>query len=184
MRDMDRSNHYEAAFEAYLQEHRLPYVAVDESRRALLGGLPVKSLDFVVYGDGGSRLVVDVKGRRFPGGKPKRPRRVWESWSTREDVESLERWATLFGPDYQGVLVFAYHLAPTVELPDETPDVWCWRGRRYLLRGVTAADYRREMRVRSTKWGTVHLPVEVFRELVRPLSHFTNGPPVEAEAPF
>ena len=29
---MDRSNHYEAAFEAYLQWHRLCYVAVDERR--------------------------------------------------------------------------------------------------------------------------------------------------------
>ena len=28
---MDRSNHYEAAFEAYLQWHRLCYVAVDET---------------------------------------------------------------------------------------------------------------------------------------------------------
>ena len=36
---MDRSNHYEAAFEAYLQWHRLCYVAVDETRRAWLGDL-------------------------------------------------------------------------------------------------------------------------------------------------
>ena len=34
---MDRSNHYEGAFEAYLQWHRLCYVAVDETRRSMLG---------------------------------------------------------------------------------------------------------------------------------------------------
>ncbi len=182
---MDRSNHYEAAFEGYLQEHRLCYVAVDETRRATLGELRVKSLDFVVYGAGGSRLVVDVKGRRFPGGPPDRPRRVWESWSTLEDIDGLERWARLFGRDYQGLLVFAYHLAPSVELPDDTPDVWWWRGRRYLLRAVRAADYRREMRVRSPKWGTVHLPTPAFRKLVRPLSHFTLGErPLRAAVPF
>ena len=28
-----RDNHYEAAFEAYLRDRRLGYVAVDESRR-------------------------------------------------------------------------------------------------------------------------------------------------------
>jgi hypothetical protein len=172
---MDRSNHYEAAFEAFLQEQRLCYVAVDETRRAMLGESRVKSLDFIVYGACGSRLVVDVKGRRFPGGPPDRPRRVWENWSTREDVEGLERWASLFGPDYQGLLVFAYHLAPAVELPNDTPDVWCWRGRRYLLRAITVSDYRREMRVRSPKWDTVHLPCSVFRELVRPLCHFTHA---------
>src|SRR5437868_5004877 len=75
---MDRSNHYEAAFEGYLQWHRLCYVAVDETRRAMLGDLRVKSLDFIVHGPGGARLLVDVKGRRFPTGPGQRPRRVWE----------------------------------------------------------------------------------------------------------
>ena len=57
---MDRDNHYELAFESFLQARRLCYVAVDETRRALLGDVPVKSLDFFVYGKDGSRLVVDV----------------------------------------------------------------------------------------------------------------------------
>src|SRR5437899_1501639 len=146
---MDRSNHYEAAFEAYLQWHRLCYVAVDETRRAMLGETRVKNLDFVVYGECRSRLLVDVKGRRFPGGKPGRLRRVWECWSTQEDVDGLERWAELFGADYQGLLVFSYHLLPEVELPDDVDDLWTWRGRRYLLRAVPVAEYRRHMRIRS-----------------------------------
>ena len=108
---MDRSNHYEAAFEAYLQWHRLCYVAVDETRRAQLGDLRVKSLDFIVYGEGGARLLVDVKGRRFPTGAPGHQRRVWECWSTQDDVDGLECWAELFGPGYCGLLVFAYQLA-------------------------------------------------------------------------
>jgi hypothetical protein len=182
---MDRSNHYEAAFEAYLQWHRLCYVAVDETRRAMLGETRVKNLDFIVYGDAGARLLVDVKGRRFPGGPPERPRRVWECWSTRDDIDGLARWTKLFGPGYQGLLVFAYQLLPSVELPEDTEDLWTWRGRRYLLRAVAADDYSRHMRVRSPKWGTVHLRGAVFRELVRPLHHFTHGPqPVDEECPF
>ena len=47
---MDRGNHYEAAFEAYLQWHRLCYVAVDETRRAILDDISIKSLDFIVFG--------------------------------------------------------------------------------------------------------------------------------------
>ena len=43
---MKRSNLYEAAFEAFLQWHRLSYVAVDETRRSMLGDLRVKNLDF------------------------------------------------------------------------------------------------------------------------------------------
>jgi hypothetical protein len=171
---MDRTNHYETAFEAYLQWHGLGYIAVDETRRAWLGDAPVKSLDFVVFGDNGSRLVVDVKGRRFPGGKPDKPRRVWECWSTREDVESLARWAELHGPDYQGVFVFAYYLLPSIQLADDADDWRTWQGRRYLLRAVVAADYEKHMRVRSPRWGTVWLPAECFRRLVKPFHHFTH----------
>jgi hypothetical protein len=182
---MDRSNHYEAAFEAYLQWHRLCYVAVDETRRAWLGERRVKNLDFIVHGDNGSRLVVDVKGRRFPTGAAGRQRRVWESWSTADDIDGLERWAELFGPGYRGLLVFTYQLLPSVTVADDTDDLWTWRGRRYLLRAVPVSDYRRHMRVRSPRWGTVALPGAVFRELVRPFHHFTHGPlPVVEECPF
>ncbi len=177
---MKRSNPYEAAFEAYLQEQGLCYVAVDESRRPWLGENPLKSLDFIVFGAEGARLVVDVKGRRFPAGPADRPRRVWESWSTREDVEGLQRWAGLSGPGYRGLLVFAYHLLPGIALPEDTEDVWTFRGRRYLLRGVDVGEYRKHMRVRSPRWGTVSLPRAAFRALVRPLHHFTRGAPVFA----
>jgi hypothetical protein len=172
---MDRTNHYERAFEAYLHWHGLGYIAVDETRRAVLGDKPVKSLDFVVFGDNGNRLVVDVKGRRFPGGKPDKPRRVWECWSKPDDVDGLLRWAELSGPGYQGVFVFAYHLLPAVQVPDDTADLWTWRGNRYLLRAVAANDYQKFMRVRSPRWGTVWLPAERFRELVKPFHHFTHG---------
>jgi len=182
---MDRSNHYEAAFEAYLQWHGLCYVAVDESRRATLDDVPVKSLDFVVFGPFGAKLVVDIKGRRYPGGKDGKQRAVWECWATQEDVDSLERWAELWGPGYQGMLVFAYHLLPSVGVPAFTQDLWTWRGQRYLFRAVPSADYRVHMRVRSPSWRTVALPRAAFRNLVRPLHHFTHATPVAAEeCPF
>jgi len=176
---MDRSNHYEPAFEAYLQSARLCYIAVDETRRAMLGETPMKSLDFIVFGETGARLVVDVKGRRFPSGPIHKPRRVWECWSTQDDIDSLERWAELSGPDYQGLLVFTYHLLPIVELPDDTEDLWTWRGRRYLFRAVAVTDYRLHMHVRSPKWGTVGLASAAYRTLVQPLSRYTHGSPSE-----
>jgi hypothetical protein len=171
---MDRSNHYEAAFEAYLQGHRLGYVAVDESRRTTLGEGPVKNLDFIVYGGQGARLLVDVKGRRFPAGSPGRWRRVWESWSTEEDVEGLQRWAETFGSGYRGLLVFMYELRAEVAFSEPVDDVWTWRGRRYLLRAVPVDQYRSYMRIRSPRWGTVALPGPVFRSLVRPFLAFAQ----------
>jgi hypothetical protein len=181
---MDRSNHYEAAFEAYLQWHRLCYVAVDETRRSMLGEERIKSLDFIVHGERGARLLVDVKGRRYPSGT-KHPRRVWECWSTLDDIDGLARWEKVFGPGYQGVLVFAYELLAVVEPPDDTDDLWTWRGRRYLLRAILASDYRQHMRVRSPSWGTVDVPGGKYRALVRPLHLLTHGPSlVTDECPF
>ncbi len=172
---MDRSNHYEAAVEAYLQWHGLCYVAVDETRRALMGDTRVKSLDFIVYGAYGARLLVDVKGRRFPGGTPERPRPVWECWSTRDDINGLVRWSDLSGPGYRGLLVFVYHMRPDLELPEDTDDLWTWRGKRYLLRAIDVDDYRSHMRIRSPRWGTVSLPTAVFRRMARPFHDFTHS---------
>ena len=173
---MDRTNHYEAAFEAYLRDARLPYVAVDESRRTTLDDEPVKSLDFIVYGlgDSDSRLLIDVKGRKFPSGTPEKPSYAWQNWSTLQDIDGLERWQDRFGGGYQGLLVFIYHILPVVDLRPGTPDLWHWRGRRYLMRAVPVADYKRDMRMRSRKWGTVYLPGSSFRETVRPFRDFSH----------
>lgn len=84
---MQRRHHYEQAFEEYLRAKRLPYVAVDEARKALLpdgaqlrvidpadaadsvnaaapAGRSLKSFDLVLYGQD-VNLLVEVKGRRI-----------------------------------------------------------------------------------------------------------------------
>jgi hypothetical protein len=180
---MDRDNHYERAFQAYLQHHQLGYVAVDQTRRSLWGPAPVKSLDFILFGEGDARYVIDVKGRRYPGGKAPRLRYTWECWTPREDVDGLERWAELSGPSYRGLFVFMYHVLPSVVLPENIPDLWTWRDRRYLLRAVPSADYRTAMRGRSPSWQTVTLPQAAFRSLVRPLKRFVRPALTEA-CPF
>lgn len=170
---MDRSNHYETAFEAYLRDRRLGYVAVDEAKRSSIDDEPIKSIDFIVHGHG-SKLLVDIKGRKFPGGTAEKPRRTWQNWVEQEDIDGLERWATQFGSDYLGLIVFAYQLQPAFELRPGTPDLWVWNGQRYLMRAIAVQDYRKHMRVRSPRWRTVHLPTIHFRELVRPFREFTH----------
>ena len=169
---MHRHNHYEAAFEAYLRQQHLCYIAVDESRRSLLDDEPVKSLDFIVYGAPEVRLLVDVKGRRFPAQVRGQPRYVWQNWSTREDISGLTRWLERVGPGYRGLLVFLYQIMPDVQLPAETPDLFGFRDRLYLFRAVDVLDYERHMRTRSPRWDTVCLPQGDFRELVQPFSEF------------
>jgi hypothetical protein len=180
---MDRSNPYEAAFEGYLKTNGLCYVGIDEGRRAFLGEMPVKNLDFIVLGACGSRLLVDVKGRKFPGGPSDKPRYVWENWATQDDLTGLRRWTEVFGNGYVPLLLFMYQIGPTVELPADTLDVWTFREQLYLLRAVTLDEYLAHMKVRSPKWATVNLPGPAYRTLARPFRHFTHElPPSEGHA--
>ncbi len=59
-------------------------------------------------------------------------------------------------------------------LPADTLDLWTWRETRYLLRAVTVEAYRRHMKVRSPKWGTVCLTGAIFRELARPFRFYSH----------
>jgi len=179
---MDRSNPYEAAFEAYLKTQGLCYVGVDESRRSFLGDVSVKNLDFIVLGAAGARLLVDVKGRQFPGGPLGKERYVWENWSTQEDISGLDSWLRLFGSGYIALFAFLYRLQPSVEIPADTPDLFVHRDSRYLIRAVALEEYRRHMKVRSPKWGTVCLPNAKFRELARPFTFFSHALPMELGA--
>lgn len=176
---MIRSNPYEAAFEAYLKASGLCYVAVDESRRSFLGDVSVKNLDFIVLGSNGARLLVDIKGRQFPGGAEGKERCVWENWSTLEDIAGLESWLRLFGSGYLALFVFLYRLRPAIKVPEDTPDLWTFRGERFLLRAVALEEYRRHMKVRSPRWGTVSLPSARFKELARPFQFYSHALPME-----
>src|SRR4030088_2691729 len=103
----NRDNHYEAAFEEYLRSRQVPYVAVDEARRSLLGDASIKSLDFIISSASGGTWLVDVKGRRFPSGEQKQ---YWKNWSTRDDLSSLSQWERLFGEPFGALFVFAYNV--------------------------------------------------------------------------
>ena len=78
----------------------------------------------------------------------------------------------MLGPGFRGVLAFVYHIVPPFALPADTPDAFAFRDANYLMRAVAAADYCKEMRQRSRRWCTVHLPAAAFRRLVRPFSEF------------
>jgi hypothetical protein len=163
-----RDNHYEAAFEAYLIAQRVPYVAVDETKRARLGDGSIKNLDFIVSPCGRGSWLVDVKGRRFPSGKQKR---YWKNWSTRDDLVSLERWERLFGREFGGLLVFAYNVVgDRAPLPADA--LWEFRGGLYGFVAISLNDYRRHARPISTRWDTLAIPTGPFRQLAAPVDRF------------
>ena len=172
-----RQIHYERAFLAMLAERNVPYVAVDEARRAILpgeqarletivGGAPktLKAFDYVLYGT--PNLLVELKGRRLSANS-----RRLENWVTDDDVDSLRRWRALFGSGYTACFVFVYECAAD---PPEHPsplfeDCWIYKGRWYALRAIDAQAYAAHMKVRSARWRTMNLPKADFDRLSGPL---------------
>jgi hypothetical protein len=159
-----RRFHYEAAFEHYLRAKKIPYVAVDEARKALHGPRKLKSFDFVVYGHAGPNLLVDVKGRKHSG----RSHRSLDNWATSDDVVDLGEWEQVFGEGFAGALVFLYWCE--AQPPDALfHEIFEYRDRWYAVLVVTVADYRRCMTQRSPKWQTVHVPAGDFNRIAHPL---------------
>jgi hypothetical protein len=162
----DRSNHYEAAFEAYIRSLRIPCVAIDEARRALSDGGGLKSPDFLLYPRAGLNLVVEVKGKR---GKNALGRRRWENWVTTDDLDGLARWQELFGPSFRSLLAFVYAERPsTFGLPPGDGG-FSYRGRIYRFWAVGLDDYVAHLRSRGPAWKAVAMARQGFRRRVRPL---------------
>lgn len=177
-----RRHHYERAFESYLRDRRIPYVAVNEARKSLLppearlrlsgaedGGTALKNFDFIVYGDN-TNLLIEIKGRKVPTRKtPGATGARLDCWVTRDDIDSLRAWERLFGPGYAGTLVFVYLCEG--QPPDGLfQEVIEWDGRWYALRAIDLDDYEKSMKTRSPRWRTVDMPSEAFARLSRPFS--------------
>jgi hypothetical protein len=162
-----RSTHYQSAFEAFLRGKSIPYVRVEEVKKALFANARLKSFDFVVYSKNGKNLLIDIKGRSHR----KRDKSVrggsFDAWSTERDVDDLAQWEQVFGEDFKAVLTFVYWVdAPNGLFP---PGLFKHQDRWYLLMGIDLAEYRNRMRRRSAKWETVSLAAGDFRSLARPL---------------
>lgn len=166
-----RRFHYDASFEYYLRANRIPYIVVDEARKALDSPdktstvpLKLKSFDFVVYARNGPNLLVDVKGRKHSG----RSHRQLNNWVTADDVADLLRWQEVFGGGFRAALVFLYWCE--AQPPDALfHEIFSFRDRWYAVLAIGVEDYRRHMSRRSAKWGTVHMPASDFGRLACPL---------------
>lgn len=167
----NRRFHYDRAFEHYLRANTIPYIAVDEAKRALAGDrknkvLPtkLKSFDFVVYSDNGPNLLVDVKGRKHSGKTGK----AFQNWVTNDDVTSLNQWANIFGDHFEPAFAFLFWC--DAQPPDALfHEVFAYSDRWYAVLALRLADYTAHMRDRSTKWDTVSIPAKVFEQYSSPM---------------
>lgn len=163
-----RRIHYEAAFADYLRGMRVPFVPIDETRRAVMVNHRVKSFDFLVYPGEGRHWIVDVKGRQFPYTTARNGKRYWENWVTREDLEGLAEWQEVFGSEFESRFVFTYRLqGPRERWP--AGGLHAYRGQCYAFYGVSLADYERRCRPRSGSWQTVSVSMRDFRQIAAPI---------------
>ena len=169
-----RRFHYEAAFEHYLRANGIPYVAVDEAKRALQGkqrggiegSAKLKSFDFVVYSAGGPNLLVDVKGRKHSG----RTGKALQNWVTNDDVTCLSTWSGIFGDGFEPAFAFLFWC--DVQPPDALfHEIFAFGPRWYAVLAVKLCDYKEHMRARSAKWDTVSIPARSFDRCAVPLKH-------------
>ena len=158
--------HYESAFEDYLRKKGLPYIAVDEAKKALFAGAKLKSFDFVVYRPQGKNLLVDVKGRKLSTKSVS-----LQNWATREDIDDLRQWQEIFGDGFTAMFLFMFHWPAR---PETSPlkEMFLHRENWYGTLGISVADYREYMKPRSEAWGTVHLPAKEFRRLAKPFEEW------------
>lgn len=167
-----RRFHYDHAFEQYLRDNSVPYVAVDEAKRALARNdqrapTSLKSFDFVVYSQQGLNLLVDVKGRKHS----ERSKSTLQNWVTEQDIESLTRWEEIFGFGFKGAFVFLYWCE--AEMPDALfQESFECGGKWYSVLTITLEQYKHHMKPRSAKWETVSMPAKAFRQLAQPLRDF------------
>ncbi len=161
MRDF-APNHYERAFENWLRDNRIQYIAVDEQKRATFARSKIKTFDFLLYPPDGQIIITEVKGRLFKGTSLAKLTGL-ECWVTTEDVDGLTKWQEVFGPGHQAIFVFAYKIE-NIDVDFDGRDVFHFARNMYVFFCVKLDDYRKFMKRRSPKWQTITLPADKFRQ--------------------
>jgi hypothetical protein len=96
-------------------------------------------------------------------------KQYWKNWSTADDLRSLAQWESLFGANFRGLFVFAYHvLGDRAPLPVE--ELFDFRGKIYGFVAVPLSAYLGHARMISPRWDTLAMPTADFRNYARPLN--------------
>lgn len=161
MKDLS-PNHYERAFENWLIDNHIQYIAVDEQKRAAFGRCKIKSFDFLLFPNNQQVIIAEVKGRAFKGTSFAKLT-GFECWVTAEDIDGLTKWQEVFGQGHSAVFIFAYKIE-NIDVDFDGRDVYDFDAGRYEFFAVKLDDYRTFMKRRSPKWQTVTLPADKFRQ--------------------
>ena len=157
-----RINHYEKAFANFLVDNHIQFTAIDERKRSIFGRSKIKSFDYLLYPPNQPIIVAEVKGRKFKGTSFAKLA-GFDCLVTVDDVAGLIKWQKVFGQTHTAAFIFAYKIE-NIDVDLDGRDVYYFDGYRYVFFCIRLSDYRKFMKIRSPKWGTVTLPAEKFRQ--------------------
>jgi hypothetical protein len=179
-------NDYERALKNWLIDNNIPFVFVDEHKKAAFSrsgsrlgtGLSrsgVKSFDFLLHSCDGKVILAEVKGRTFRGNSLANLTSL-ECWVTIDDIEGLKNWRNVFGKDgctapirtfaeTSAAFIFVYKME-AIDVDFDGREIFEYDAKRYLFLCVKLDDYCLYMKQRSRKWRTVTLPADKFRQSV------------------
>ncbi|HOF17585.1 MAG TPA: HYExAFE family protein [Phycisphaerae bacterium] len=80
------------AFEKILRNWGIPFVAVDEAKRAIFHNAEIGTFDYLVYRQDGNNLLVSIRDN--------------PSAVTAQDADELAEWEKVFGKGFEGVFIF------------------------------------------------------------------------------
>ncbi len=175
-RDTPRGVPYERAFENWLIDNHIQYIAIDEHKRAAFGRCKIKSFDFLLYPHNQQVIIAEVKGRLFKGTSFAKLT-GFECWVTTEDIDGLTKWQEVFGKGHTAVFVFAYKIE-NIDVDFDGREVYDFDADRYMFFAVKLDDYREFMKQRSPKWQTVTLPADKFRQCAVQIYEFLLEEPI------
>lgn len=163
-------NHYERAFESWLIDNGIKYIAIDEHKKGVFGRSKIKSFDYLLYKKDGRAVTAEVKGRKFKGTSFEKLTGL-ECWVTIEDIEGLNGWQRVFGANSTAVFVFVYE-AEKIDVDFDGMYAYEFDSNRYVFFCIRLADYVRAMKQRSARWQTVTLAAEDFRRYAVRIERF------------
>jgi hypothetical protein len=166
--------HQEVAFERYLRDRGVSYLAIDEAKRPVAID---KNFDFLVFAE--SRvLAIDVKGKQLPyrgkGGF------LWETWIHAKDLTGLRQWEnmlkSLLKCPVESLLTYVYLINDEKYLRDF--QTTCkYQGNTYGIKAITITEFEKNKMIRggfSTEKQVWELPRKQAKYLLRDLEVFFN----------
>ncbi|GAI27473.1 unnamed protein product, partial [marine sediment metagenome] len=153
-----------------LRRRDIPYIAINENKRPIIEGRPIKNFDFIVYSKK-SKYLIDIKGKFFPYKYKNRTPNYWENWITNDDIEGLQLWQKIFGKNFKSIIVFPY-LIKYRQDSDKFRNIYKFKNHLYGIVAIGLDIYLKNSKPRSKKWNAISVSRGKFKNLARPLSKF------------